>query len=122
MRTGTRGTGRTTLTRTLRTWSGTPARLSSPISHFEFPPSAISNRQWLARLENAVTRGKQTPEANSNRHIREGRQIRNACSAQTPTSISPRAAFPYFPFSLFHFPTRRAAPLPPFLIENDSRD
>ena len=130
MRTGTRGTGWTTLTRTLRTRSGTPLRASSPLSHFEFPPSVISNRrrpfpfsiftflfsnaargtssvisnrQWLARLENAVTRGKQTPEAKSNRHIREGRQIRDAYSVQTFTSISPCSRLA--PFSIFTFPT-----------------
>ena len=107
MRNGTRGTGRTTLTRTLRTRSGTPARFSFPISHFEFTPSAISNRQWPARLENAVTRGKQTPEVNSNRHIRDGRQIWDACFVQTPTSISPRLGLS--PFSIFTFPSSVAA-------------
>ena len=107
MRTGTRGTGRTTLTRTLRTRSGTPARASSPLSRFEFPPSAISNRQWLARLENTVNRGKQTPEASSNRHIRDGRQIRNACSLQIPASISPRLGLS--PFSISTFPSSVAA-------------
>ena len=101
MRTGTRGTGGTTLTRTLRTRSGTLARASSPLSRFEFPPSVISNRQWLARLENAVTRGKQTPEANSNRHIRD------ACSVQTSASISPRRRLS--PFSVFTFPSSVAA-------------
>jgi len=101
MRTGTRGTGRTKLTRTLRTRSGTPARLSSPIFHFEFPPAAISNRQWLARLENAVTRGKQTPEVSSNRHNRD------AYSVQTPACISPRLGLS--PFSIFTFPSSVAA-------------
>ena len=62
---------------------------------------AISNRQWLARLENAVTRGKQTPEVNSNRHIRD------ACSVQTFTSISPRRRLS--PFSIFTFPSSVAA-------------
>ena len=92
MRTGTRGTGRTTLTRTLRTRSGTPARLSSPISHFEFPPSAISNRQWLARLENAATCRKQTPEVKSSRHSWEGRHTREGFSTQIPVCISSRSA------------------------------
>ena len=48
MRTGTRGTGRTTLTRTLRTRSGTPARVYSPVSHFELPSSPISNRRCIS--------------------------------------------------------------------------
>ena len=34
---------------------------------------AISNRQWLARLESAVTPTKQTSEPFSNRHIWGGR-------------------------------------------------
>jgi|ERR1700723_300762 len=106
MRTGTRGTGSTTLTRTLRTRRRTPAHASSPISHFEFPPSAVSNRQWLTRLENAVTHRKQTPEVNSNRHIRDGRQIWDACFVQTPTSISPRLRLS--PFSIFTFPFSNA--------------
>jgi hypothetical protein len=32
----------------------------------------ISNRHFLARLENAVTHGKQTPKVDSNRHFWEG--------------------------------------------------
>jgi hypothetical protein len=41
----------------------------------EFPSSPnfpISNRQWLARLENAATHRKQTSEVDSNRHFWEG--------------------------------------------------
>jgi hypothetical protein len=78
-------------------------RSSAVVTRFATPGLRlrISNRQWLARLENAVTRGKQTPEANSNRHIRD------ACSVQTPASISPRRRFS--PFSIFTFPSSVAA-------------
>jgi RHS repeat-associated protein len=43
--------------------------LTAPHLHL---PARISNRQFLARLENAATRRKQTPEADSNRHFWQG--------------------------------------------------
>jgi hypothetical protein len=43
--------------------------LTAPHLHL---PARISDRQFLARLENAATRRKQTPEADSNRHFWQG--------------------------------------------------
>lgn len=42
-----------------------------------------SNRQFLMRLESAVTSTKQTPESISNRHIRDGCRIMFTASASS---------------------------------------
>ena len=57
------------------------------------PHRRISNRQSLARLENAATCRKQTPEAKSNRHNRDGRRVwsrhhRDGFAAPAPARIS----------------------------------
>ena len=44
----------------------------TPVSRFRFRRPAISNRQFLVRLETSVTSTKQTPEFISNRHFWEG--------------------------------------------------
>jgi len=70
--------------------ASTQARFSRPAAA---SPRRVSNRQSLTRLKNAATCRKQTPEANSNRHNRDGRHVwsrhhRNGFAAPAPARIS----------------------------------
>src|SRR6202020_2108577 len=69
------------------------ATFVAPLAATAASPRRVSNRQSLTRLENVATCRKQTPEAKSNRHNRDGRHVwschhRNGFAAPAPARIS----------------------------------
>ena len=86
MQSGTRGTSTTSLTRTLRPRSGTPAHISSPISHFELPSSAASGLR-----------------------LSSGHGFNKNFGAQRHLSAAFSPSLPPSTFSIFAFPAARGS-------------
>jgi hypothetical protein len=69
------------------------AAFVAPLAADAAPHRRVSNRQSLTRLENAATCRKQRPEANSNRHNRDGRHV----WGRHHRKVLPRQPRPAFP-------------------------
>jgi hypothetical protein len=88
----------------------------TPVSRFRFRRPAISNRQFLVRLETSVTSSKHTAEHISNRHFWEGSWPYSWCIMRLRRSTVSRAGI-----SSGLCGNRRAADANPPSLRSDCR-